>query len=95
VLIGENDERTKNLVPGGKPIPRTEPNPERLKRCTGPCGEWLPIDCFQRDKARADGRRGDCRACRKERRAELKAGAEKRSPWSSRKLIVTESTDRS
>lgn len=62
-------------------MPRVEPRPERLKRCHGPCGELLPITCFSRARANADGRRGECRACRSERRAELAHGSVRFKPW--------------
>lgn len=66
-----------------KPIPRVEPRRDRLKHCSGPCNDWLPIECFDLDRTRADGRRSVCKACRQERQAELAAGAPRRRPWSS------------
>lgn len=62
-------------------IPRVIPNPERMKRCTGMCGQWLPVVCFQHDSGNADGLRNECKACRSERRAELQEGAARCKPW--------------
>ena len=66
-------------------IPRVEPRRDRLKRCSGPCGEWLPaLDCFDRDRSRPDGLRSVCKACRREREEQLRRGAERRRPWGTR-----------
>lgn len=48
-----------------------------MKFC-GRCGDWLPRDCFQRDAGNSDGLRTECKACRAERRAKLRGGAERR-----------------
>lgn len=58
------------FLPGNpsKWIPRVEPRPDRLKQCRGGCGEWLPIDCFSRDRTHPDGRDNRCKACRTEYR---------------------------
>lgn len=61
--------------------PRVEPRPERLKRCTL-CKDWLPVvECFQRDRHNPDGRRNECRACRSERREQLRWGMPRFRPW--------------
>lgn len=65
-------------------IPRVEPRPGRQKRCRGPCGELLPIECFTRDRANPDGRRNECGVCRQARREELDGGAPRRKPWATR-----------
>ena len=52
-------------------IPRTRPSPDRLKQCTGPCKDWLPIRCFTKDPTAPDGRERRCKACRYARRAFL------------------------
>jgi len=62
-------------------IPKVEPRPERLKLCTGACGEWWPIGCFSRDPTNKDGRRNVCNDCRQKRRVELRNGAPRRKPW--------------
>jgi hypothetical protein len=65
-------------------IPRVTPPPGRLKQCTGPCGKWFPIECFTKDPTSPDGRERRCKACRYERRRELKKGARRRRPWAIR-----------
>jgi hypothetical protein len=66
-------------------IPHVEPRETRLKRCSGPCRELLPITCFPRDRHNPDGRRNECSACRQERREQLAAGAPRRRPWERRR----------
>lgn len=61
-------------------IPRLEPRRDRLKRCNR-CKLWQPVEFFQRDASRADGRRGDCKDCRRQRRRALKRGARRYRPW--------------
>jgi hypothetical protein len=41
---------------------------EAVKACTGPCGRELPLSSFGVNRARKDGRRGDCRDCHRQRR---------------------------
>lgn len=48
-------------------IPRAKARQARLKRCNH-CGELLEARFFGDDCSRADGKRGDCKACRSERR---------------------------
>ena len=67
-------------------IPRGKPRPDRTKKCTGPCAQWLPLVCFQFDSKNPDGLRNDCRACRSERRAELQVGASRCKPWKRKAL---------
>ena len=38
------------------------------KKCSGPCGRMLPLSAFDTDSRRKDGRRDDCKECRRERR---------------------------
>lgn len=68
-------------------IPRVTPRRDRLKLCSS-CQEWLPVECFNRDRSRVDGRRGVCAACTAERAAELAAGAQRRKPWALRRTIA-------
>jgi hypothetical protein len=65
------DERGR-FLPGNPSrwIPRTDPSPDRLKRCTS-CKDWLPVRCFTKDKTAPDGRERRCKACRYARRAFL------------------------
>lgn len=63
------------------PIPRLEPRPGRLKRCSR-CRLWLPVSqSFTRDRACPDGYRGECSDCRRERRRALEHGARRCRPW--------------
>ena len=62
-------------------IPVVVPRRDRLKRCTGPCAQWLPVDCFSRDIGNPDQLRNECCACRSERRGELERGASRCKPW--------------
>jgi hypothetical protein len=32
------------------------------------CKDWWPVKCFNADRRMPDGRRNECKACRKERR---------------------------
>lgn len=75
------------------PIPRVEPRADRLKHCPK-CDDWLPVDCFDRDRHRADGRRSVCRACRREREHELARGAKRRRPWSTRMTLRKRAMER-
>lgn len=68
-------------------IPRVEPRRDRLKHCSGPCDDWLPVECFDHDRTRADGRRSVCKACRTERDVELDAGAPRHRPWACRRSV--------
>lgn len=53
----------------------------RSKCCSG-CRRWLPLlTSFHQDHNRPDGHESRCRACRKARNEELKAGATKFKPW--------------
>lgn len=38
------------------------------KQCSGPCGRVLPLSSFGLNAARKDGRRSDCKECRRQRR---------------------------
>lgn len=67
------------------PIPRVAPRRDRLKRCAGPCADWLPVECFDLDRARADGRRSYCKGCRRDREAELEALI---NEWTKLKAVV-------
>lgn len=70
-------------------IPRVRPRRDRLKLCSGPCGQWLPVvDCFNKDRSRLDGYRSVCRACKAERESELAAGAPRRRPWATKRTIA-------
>jgi hypothetical protein len=53
-------------------IPRCEPRPGRLKRCTK-CLQWWTIECFTRDPSSPDFHERRCKACRAERRNHLRA----------------------
>jgi hypothetical protein len=55
-----------------------EARPERLKRCAGPCGEWLPASEFYRDRSRPDGREPRCRLCESIRKRARTAAARRR-----------------
>ena len=59
-----------------------------MKRCNT-CHEYWPLSCFQRDRQRPDMRRNECRACRQERRAALKAGAPRRWMWETHRNITS------
>lgn len=48
-------------------IPRVEPRPDRLKRCSK-CKDWFPINCFPRDRQHPDGHRNECKSCRSQNR---------------------------
>lgn len=64
--------------------PREAPDPDEEKYCTW-CTEWWPLECFNRESRSADGRRPECRACQRQRSADLKAGAARMRPWGKRK----------
>jgi hypothetical protein len=68
------------------PYPRVEPRWSRMKRCCA-CKEYWPIRCFQRDRKNPDMHRNECRACRKQRRDQLKAGAPRRFPWETHRTL--------
>ncbi len=63
--------------------PRSEPRPDRMKRCAA-CQEWFPVTCFHRDPGNPDFRRNECIACRQERRRILRRGARRLRPWGRR-----------
>lgn len=68
---------------------QTIARPDRLKRCTT-CREWLPMECYSKDSQSPDNHSYNCRACKSERRAELRAGDCKRfKPWGRRKALCT------
>lgn len=46
-------------------LQRTEQPP---KRCSGPCGQVLPLSSFGVNNARRDGRRSECKECHRQRR---------------------------
>jgi hypothetical protein len=65
------EEQARNAPPnlqsepkGRSTVPRCEPSPDRLKRCTK-CHEWLPIGCFHRRKGSPDFHATECRLCKK------------------------------
>jgi hypothetical protein len=89
LLVGEQPSR-----PHPSPVPRVEPQVDRLKRCSGPCKQWLPVECFRRTPKSPDGHERECKACRSERTRELEAGASKCRPWQRKKLAKCESSAR-
>mgnify|MGYP001558656577 CR=1 FL=1 len=64
-----------------------------MKRCSGPCKQWLPITCFNKDRSRVDGHRSVCGVCREQRAAELAAGAPRRRPWETSRSVSSMARD--
>ena len=69
VLAAENHRIEQAKLPrrkctGRQSLPRIEPSPDRLKRCTK-CYEWLPIGCFHRRQKSPDFHATECRLCKK------------------------------
>ncbi len=69
-------------------IPRVEPSPDRMKKCSTPGCGWWPITSYQRDKNNPDLHRNQCKACRQERRSQLRKGARRLRPWQLRRCHV-------
>ena len=88
-----SDENPGAFKPGHRPwstgitytiVPRVSPRPERMKKCAN-CQQWWAITSYQRCAANPDGHRHQCKACRQERRSQLRRGAPRVKPWGLKK----------
>ena len=71
IIIKEG--RALNLLVSPTQSTGVERRPRRAtvpasKKCSGPCGRTLPVSSFDTARSRKDGRRSDCKDCRRERR---------------------------
>lgn len=47
--------------------PVRRPHGRAAKKCSGPCGRTLPLSSFHAARGRADGKRSECKECRRGR----------------------------
>lgn len=56
------------MSPTTSPTRRAHATPPASKKCSGECGRRLPISAFGAASSRRDGKRSECKTCRRARR---------------------------